>query len=360
MLRISHSILHAFDFQSGSSYLSQHELDLEERQVRSYVARRMRNISSSPESKHGEFSEQSAFADAVRQYAVGQLGFVEISQQVGEYLWEELRRCDDLEECDLLMADFTDTREMKVDSKEVQEDPDAAAAAAFDGSSADRYLAAVLLPRKQAFVHDLGSDAGGAPENEILRQDSTLPNPTQKVDSYVLVNLGTMEIDFLDKPRMVGTEERLVIPDGLLQCTAQASSREVVESVERIVEDVAEQYGVNPVEAVAQAKAYVASNADRDESFSPEDVGQTVFEDRPDLQERYQEATREESLPEEVPIRRGVANRMARNHKIKTDTGIEITFPSEYAADSNYIEFTADDQGNVSIIIKNVGKIENK
>jgi hypothetical protein len=51
---------------------------------------------------------------------------------------------------------------------------------------------------------------------------------------------------------------------------------------------------------------------------------------------------------------------MARNHKIKTDTGIEITFPSEYAADSNYIEFTADDQGNVSIIIKNVGKIENK
>ena len=44
----------------------------------------------------------------------------------------------------------------------------------------------------------------------------------------------------------------------------------------------------------------------------------------------------------------------------KFDTGIEISFPSEYAADANYIEFMADAQGRVSILIKNVGSIENR
>ena len=158
----------------------------------------------------------------------------------------------------------------------------------------------------------------------------------------------------------MGTQERQIIPEGLLQCSVQASSREVVEAVEKIVADVAEEAGVNVTEAVAHAKAVVQSSAEVDETFAPEEVGRRVFEDEPELQERYERVTREKELPEEVPVKRGVANRLAKNHKIKTDTGIEITFPSQYAADSNYIEFTTDSEGFVSILIKNVGKIENK
>ena len=365
MMHIAHAILHAFDFESGSTSFSQRELDLDARAVKSYVQRHMRKISSSAENRYGEFSAESGFADALRGYAQGQIGFTEISQQVAQYLWEGLRRCDDLEECDLLVCDFTDTQDMKVRA-EAAGDGEVAQAFAEAVEQADvedlsrRYFAAVLLPRKQAFIHDLGADATGAPQNQILRQDSTLPSPTQKVDSYVLVDLGDLSIDFHDKVRTVGTQERQIIPEGLLQCSVQASSREVVEAVEKIVADVAEEAGVNVTEAVAHAKAVVQSSAEVDEAFAPEEVGRRVFEDEPELQERYERVTREKELPEEVPVKRGVANRLAKNHKIKTDTGIEITFPSQYAADSNYIEFTTDSEGFVSILIKNVGKIENK
>ncbi|MBP3884418.1 MAG: nucleoid-associated protein [Olsenella sp.] len=366
MMRISHAILHAFDFESGSYYFSERELDVSERATKSYVQRHMRKISSSADNQHGSFSEGSGFADALHGYVAGQIGFVEISEQVAQYLWEELRRCDDLEECDLLVCDFTDTKDMKVRAEQAGSGAvaEAMVEAAQDADGFDdlsqEFFAAVLLPRKQAFVHELGSDATGAAANGILRQDSTLPNPTQKVDSYVIVDLADFSIDFHDKVRTVGTEERRVIPDGLLQCSVEASSREVVETVEKIVADVAAEYGANVTEAVAQAKAVVASSADREESFAPEEVGREVFEDRPEMRERFEEAARERDLPEEVPVKRGVANRLAKNHKIKTDTGIEITFPSQYAADSNYIEFTTDSEGYVSIVIKNVGKIENK
>ncbi len=367
MMRISHAILHAFDFESGSYSFSQRELDVSERAIKSYVQRHMRKISSSVENKHGQFSEGSGFADALHGYVGGQIDFVEISQQVAQYLWEELRRCDDLEECDLLVCDFTDTKDMKVRAEEAGNGAvaEAMVEAANEGEDgfedlSQEFFAAVLLPRRQAFVHELGSDAVGAPSNGILRHDSTLPNPTQKVDSYVVVDLSDFSIDFHDKVRTVGSQERMVIPDGLLQCSVQASSKEVVEAVEKIVADVAEEYGANVTEAVAQAKAVVRSSADREESFTPEEVGRQVFEDRPQMKERFEEVSRQQDLPEEVPVKRGVANRLAKNHKIKTDTGIEITCPSQYAADDNYIEFTTDADGYVSIVIKNVGKIENK
>jgi hypothetical protein len=217
----------------------------------------------------------------------------------------------------------------------------------------------MLLPRKQSFVHDL-RDFGDEAVNELVRTDATLPNPTQKVDSYILVDLESLDIDFRDKERTVGGSARSILADGLLQCSVEASSREVITRVERIVEDVAQEAGLSTAEVVAQAKASVASAVEREERFSPEEVGREVFDSEPQLRERFEEAVREERLPEEVPMRRGVANRMAKNHKIKTDTGIEISFPSEYATDSNYIEFTADNAGNVSIIIKNVARIENK
>ena len=51
---------------------------------------------------------------------------------------------------------------------------------------------------------------------------------------------------------------------------------------------------------------------------------------------------------------------MARNHKIRTDTGIEITFPTEYSHNPDFIEFVSMPNGMISIELKNIGNIENR
>ena len=280
-------------------------------------------------------------------------------------MWEELRRCDDLEQCDLLMADFTDTGDMgrRADgaSKEQGATTVATAAPSRDAEDlSERFLAAALLPRRQAFVHELGLDDAGVASNDILRQDSTLPSPTQRIDSYLLVNLKTGSVDFHDKERRQAGSALQLISDRLLGCSAQASTREVVQAIGRIVEEVADGYGMSSAQAVAQAKRVVTSSAERDAPLLPSEVGRQVFTERPELAERYEQAVRDEQLPEEIPVRRSAANRLAKSHRIRTDTGIEISFPSEYAADDTYIEFMTDAQGRVSILIKNVGSIENR
>ena len=49
-----------------------------------------------------------------------------------------------------------------------------------------------------------------------------------------------------------------------------------------------------------------------------------------------------------------------RNHKIRTDTGIEITFPAEMLRNTEYVEFVNEPNGLISIELKNIGSIENR
>ena len=53
MLTIRHAILHAFDFDTGECYLSEHELDMDEKLVKSYVRRHLRRCVMSDQNMHG-------------------------------------------------------------------------------------------------------------------------------------------------------------------------------------------------------------------------------------------------------------------------------------------------------------------
>lgn len=350
MLKVSQAILHVFDFETGSKYYSEAPLDLENRPTKSYVQRRLRKICASPESNHGEFAEDSGFAGELEHYLMGGADFQGFSVQIAEWFWEELRRSEELEQVDLLVADFIDTDVAAVGANSTDAEVDAA----FDGPEGKRFFAVVLLPRKQSFVHEIGGT------NEILRMDTALPNPTAKIDTYVLVDCDSFAIDFHDKERSIGGETIQILPGKFLQCTAAASTQQVFTEVSEIVQDVAEEYGLTPAVEVGRAKAAVAQQADREEVVAPAEIGRVVFEDRPDVQQVFEERVREAKLPEEAPVRRGVANRLAKNHKIKTDTGIEITFPSDLADKPGYLDFSTGADGTISITIGNVAHIENK
>lgn len=363
MLKVRNAILHVFDFETGGTYLSDRELDLSERPTRSYVQRHLRKVSSSPESRHGEFCEGSTFAEKIGDYFAGREEFVALSQEIGLYFWEELRRSDDPGQCDVLVADFEDTDDVAgraAAAGTAMGDALAKAAAddAYDAPPVRRF-AVILLPRKQAFVHDL-RNVDGQSANDVVRTDAALPNPTQKVESYLVIDADTLAISFCDRARSIAGRDSYIIPDGLLQCTTQASSREVISSVTKIVEDVAEEYGLTPAVAVSQAKAYVAERAEMGEVVMPQEVGERVFEDAPQMRESFERRTREERLPEEVPVRRGAANRMTKNHRIRTDTGIEITFPSEYAQRPELISFDREPDGSMRITLKGIEHIENR
>ena len=136
----------------------------------------------------------------------------------------------------------------------VREMTDDEAEAAYRGEG-KRYFAFMLLEAKQAYMHEVGYGESGAQRVDIARHHAILPNPSQKVASFAVIESKTLSVSFCDKERAIAGENRWLIPDGLLQCSMEASSKEVFDAVTRIVEEVAEEYGANAAVAVSKAKA---------------------------------------------------------------------------------------------------------
>lgn len=332
---INHAILHILDFDSAVNVMSQRELDIESRTVRNFVTTHLRRARTSADNKRATFAENSAFGGELKGYFFGEREFVDLSQQIAEFISSELTKAEKAESTDVLVADFDD-------------DEDA------------RWFAVMLLGSKQAFMHEVGREEGEV-RNDIARHYAILPNPSQKVPSYAIVRASTMEIGYVDKKRKIAGEDRILIPDGLLQCDTGVSGKEVIDTVTRVVEEVAEEHGANTAVALAKVKAAVAEKVEDDEELPPWDIVDEVFEDEPVIKESVRAALTEEKVPERVPVERKQVERAAvRNHKIRTDTGIEISFPAEMGSNSEYIEFVNEPNGLISIELKNIGSIENR
>lgn len=334
-MKVNHAILHILDFESAVNVMSQRELDLDTRAVRSFVTSHLRRARTSGDNKRGAFAEDSAFAGELKSFFFGERDFIDLSQQIAEFVSGELAKAEKIESTDVFVADFEDDDDV-------------------------RWFAVMLMNSRMAFMHEVARE-GGEVRNDIARHYAILPSPSQKVASFALVRASTMDVYFQDKKRKIGGEDTFLIPDGLLQCETGVSGKEAIDAVTRVVEQVAEEHGANTAVALAKAKAAVAEAVEEDEELPPWDIVDEAFEDEPVMRDAIKASLQEERLPERVPVERAQVERAAvRNHKIRTDTGIEISFPAEMVDNPDYIEFVNEPNGLISISLRNIGSFENR
>lgn len=373
MFRLNHAVLHVLDFESCVTVISQEELDLENKNVKSYVARMCRHALGAMGNRRGEFLPDSPFAGELTSYLCGDVAFMDLSAQIADFLSQEFARMEKPTSCDVLVVDFEEEQSAPVvcedaaDEVEVADSlsdglpesvSDAQDAAAYSALT-DRYFAILLLESKPAFMHEVGQGDFGGTVNSIERHHAILPNPSQKLSSYAFIDVRNRTIRFSDKERTIAGEARWVLPDGLLSCTNDPSSKELFDATIELVSDVAEEFGVNSAEAIGRAKAYMADNASDDDEVPFDEFADEVFADE-GPRRRFEEAAASEHLGEGVRVEKNVASRAGRNHKIVTDTGIVVTFPAEYSRNTELIEFSSTPNGLIKIELKNIGSIENR
>ena len=352
MLRVNHAIVHVCDFESCVNVFSTSEVNLIDRKTKSYVGKTCRKALGSIENRRGTFLEGSGFAAKLNEYFASGLNFVDFSVEVANFLAQELGHMENPESVDILVADFEDEAP-KPSSDASEEELEASYQA-----QGKRYVGIFFLPVQPAFMHEAGQGELG-PCVDIARHHAILPKPSQKLSTYCLIERESLQILFVDKEREISGEQCLLIPDKLLECESEASTKEVVDTAVRIAEEVATEHGANAAVAASKAKAYVNQNADENEYLAPWDMADEVFEDE-NMKQAFDAALTAEHVPEKVPVKKSAATRLARNHKIRTNTGIEITFPSEYSDNPDFIEFLSMPNGLISIELKNISNIENR
>lgn len=332
MITINKAVLHVFDCKSGISIFSQKELDLSDEVTSNYLEKHIRRILNDSSKNNGQFKSNSPMYDLVKQYISRNVDFLDVSYYIGDKLYEHISMSDKFDSADLLIADCN-----------------------LDDI---RYIAILFPLTKNAYTHFV-NQRDEIIFNEMVLNKAILPSPSQKIDSFAIINCEDYSISFCDKRRFIDGHDCFVIPDYLLECTSEISSKEAVSAVSKIAEKVAGEYGMNPTVALSRAKTYLVENAEVSSRLSTEKIGEAIFTDEK-AQKAFDDELNRQNLPGEVIINRSFAIKTGRNHKIKTDTGIEISFPSEYIENNNFIEIINNSDGTISIELKNIGKILNK
>ena len=330
---INKAIIHILDFNSGITVFSEQELDIENKSVLTYLTKHIEKLINDSGSNSGNFSPDSNFKKKLFEYVSVNVDFTSFSVYIAKLIHSAISQSDILEPADLIVCD------VNIDD--------------------DRFIVILKCNNKVGFTHQVIKNEGKI-KNEIINHYAILPNISQKIDEYAIIDVNSLSIKFSDKKRFVDGKDTYVLPDKVLECNSSISPKNVIDLLHSITRKVSENHGQSSVAAISKAKNYLVENAEVSEYLDPIELGKEVFSSSHIMQEEYIKEVKSTGIPESVKVDRSFAIKKGKNHKIKTDTGIEITFPADYFHNKDYIEFINNPDGTLSIEMKNIGKIINK
>ena len=331
-LVINQAILHVYDFLSGTVAPSENVLNLEDKWIQGYLNSIVRRCHYDARIQEGSFHSDSTFLKLYEDFEAEGCSFVEYSQKTGEYVSEYLKSTDG-QSYDILFVDYR-----------MDESP---------------YLGMYLLENQKAYTHFSGADSTGNINNTIQYHSCVLPSGSRKISSYALLKTISHEVSFCDDTKWTLGDVQ-VMKDLILACDSKRSHKEVMLDVQEVVSEVAEKCDENPTILLSRYKNYVQNALQETDAVSVEDLAVHVFNDSEKLQDTFISTSMEHDLPQQLPVSSHTVRSTMKNQKIRTDTGIELTFPTEYFENPDLIEFINHPDGTISIEIKKIGKITNR
>lgn len=331
-ITVNRAILHIFDFLSGNVALSERTLNMEDKWISNYVNQLVRKCHTDMRGRHGQFQENGKFISLLKSYESEESSFREYSRQASECVSEYLKSTEN-QSADLLFADYR-----------VDDVP---------------FIGMYILENQKVYTHFSGADSDGNLSNTLMYHACVLPSASRKISGFAIVNMMNNDVSYVDEIKWTLGEVK-VMKDLILECSAERSTKEILSEVEEVVREVAETCDENPTILLSKYKNYVNTEMEEKETLKTEDLAVHVFSDSDKLQDAFISTSLEHDLPPVVEVPSASLKRSMKNQKIRTDTGIEVSFPTEYFENPEMIEFINHPDGTISIEIKNIGKIINR
>lgn len=333
MINIKKTILHIIDTNSSITINSSKSMDISDSGLLEYISKHIEKALRDNGANEGTVGFGSLFNKEYQDYKNGIIDFVTFSSDICDSYAQELFKADKQEVTDFLMCEFT-------------------------GNEKD-CIGFLLLPNNTCYTHQVIQEES-AICNTLLKFYAVLPGVTQKIQGFAFMNSENKRVRYNEMKRFIDGCDRYIIPDVIMNCEKEISSKEALKVVKDVVNEIAETGGRNSAAVIAKAKVYLSENAEVSETVDTDQLSYAVFPDNVELMEAFKQEIKEKGVPKVINVRQDYALREGKKHKIKTDTGIEITVPAEFFNNRDYIEFRNNIDGTISIAIKNVGKIINK
>lgn len=333
MIIIEKAILHILDFKGGEPLKSNCELELEFSTME-FLNKHIEKTIGSQDAKTGTFYADSEFSSLLDAYLNQKNDFVTFSQEIATTIYSALSHAEDIQTADLFIC-----------QARIDDTP---------------YLVIFKCINNSGYVHQVNVTEEGTIVTELMNSSGLLPSPSQRVDEFAYINLSTMEVLLKAKKYSIDGNSVYVLPELLLECAQAPSPAETIKKINKVVKKVTEDYCQNQVETAVAIKSYITENLQPDGELDPQEVGMAVFKDNPSMQAAYKQEMENAGYTEPVHVDQQSTLKKMQKHKLSTDTGIELTIPIDFFEDTDYLKFCKEENGSISIILKNIQNIMNK
>ena len=230
------------------------------------------------------------------------------------------------------------------------------------GCQGTDYLGILKLNYRTSYTHTTCTKEDGKNGNAIILQRALLPGQGQRLAEACVISLESGDIFLIEKKYPINGEKRLYFSELFLECHAPLSQKARMDIVTKAVEQVNQKYyGEEDPKRKMEIKSAIYQELEETGSLTVENVKEKVFPDSPQMQEELTEKLGKYHLADAVvePRSDKTVRKFQKQH-LTTDTGIEITIPMEEYQNPDRVEFLTNEDGTVSVLIKNIGRLTSK
>jgi len=331
-ITINKAILHVLDTNASIPVLSDALLNMT-LTVKDYLEKHVQRSIKDPEIKRTFFRNGSPFKERLLDYKNHPHELVRASSEMAQLFFDYMIENIEIPSADLVFVDF-----------------------AMDHET---YLGIFKFNYKQGYIHYVNTDNGLA--NDILVQPCVLPGESQKLDEFVLINLATDDILLKEKKFLINNEKDFYISKQLLQCEPAMSEKEAFDIVEKTVKEViGKEYG-RDYEKLNTARTVLADDYESEREIDVMNMAKVVFDGDETIQERFMESLEQKGLyDKKIQVSPNIEKKIFGKQKFITDTGIEISIPTDQLKRNDIVEFKNNPDGTISVEIKNIGLLNQK
>lgn len=224
-------------------------------------------------------------------------------------------------------------------------------------------LAILKMNYKEVYMHYTSLGDKEENINEIMKQNTALPLSAGRLSEAVLIDLSDFTVRLIEKKYEINGEKVNYLSELFLHCHAKLSPKTKLDIVTKAVDQVQKKFYDGDFEKKMEAKSILHEECAQNHGvIRVEEVAEKIFKDAPpEVKEEFTEKLEKYKLPkEEIKVQSERTTKRFERQQLTTDAGIEITIPMEEYNNQNSVEFISNEDGTMSVLIKNINKITSR
>ena len=256
--------------------------------------------------------------------------FKETSLQIAELFYDSMEKSEEIKPCDLMCLHFE-----------------------RDGHS---YYGFLKLNFRTSYAHAVELE-NQLLVNKIIRQVTTLPYKSQKVEEGFLIDIMHKRALIKDKSVLMDGNKVKYITENVLALKSGLTPKRTIEIMSKTAQVIAEKYDSQPMVKSAQIKHKITEQLEGQGELNIQEIVDECF-DVSSAREAFVQVLNDKGIDADaLVINDTQKKKLKRTQKIKTASGVEIILPFEYVSRSENMEIINHPDGSVSISLKNLGEL---